>query len=224
MKYVAYLWLSCALLGLPACKKDSGIEGPTPLEDFSGLYFLKGNLKIRSNPPQEIPFQWEVLAADQGNGYRAGSGAGYNSSGYRWTIGEIYSWTPSQFRLIVHGGDFLGTSGSDAHWTLAELDSIFQPGKLLSFGTNFGQVGMEFSAPGHLPGEYWTLWADNTTQHVKVEEVNDLASYLPERKWVKQVVVTFNARLNHVFGTANASPDVELTNCRASLLFSPNVD
>ena len=224
MKYVIYVMFFFAFWSLSACKKDSGISEPTELQDFSGLYRLDGTLRVLSSPVVEKPLEWIALSNDQGNGYQPGTGAGYSSSAYRWAIGEIYYWSPdlNKFRLIVYGGEYQNNM-SDGRWKVSELDSIFQPGKLLSFGNNFGEVGIEFNAAGHPAGEYWSLWAENTGHQVKIEEVNDFEAYLPGRKWVKQVVVTFNVQLTRVFDST-ASPDIELINCRASLLFSPPVE
>ncbi len=224
MKPSHLVYISCFLLGLFSCKKDAGIIEPTELQDFSGVYSLQGNIEIQSNPIEEIPFQWVVTADNQGRGYQIGSGAGYNSSAWRWTIGEIHNQYPAagQFRFIVYGGAPLGNSSSDAYWTVNELDSIFQSGQQLSFGTGFGQVGIEFVPSDRPPGEYWSLGVNNTDYKVTIEEVNDFKIYLPEYKWVKQVVVSFNVRLKRVF--IYNSPNIILKNCRASLLFSPNVE
>lgn len=217
------VYISCVLLGLFSCKKDAGIIEPTELQDFSGVYSLQGSIEILSNPVEEIPFQWLVSADNQGQGYKVGIGAGYNSSASRWTIGEIYSQYPvaGRFRFIVYGGGSFGNSSFDAYWTVNELDSIFQSGQQLSFGTDLGQVGIEFVPSDRPSGEYWSLWANNSNNKVTIEEVNDLKTYLPERKWVKQVVVSFNVHLQRF--PVTGSPDIELKNCRASLFFSPNV-
>ncbi len=225
MQRRVYITLFFTGLGLFACKKDSGIMEPAALQDFSGLYRLEGNIEIQSNPLEIIPMLWVVTARDQ-EIYQVGAGGLFNSSAYRWTVSGIYSNLPGhgKFRLIVYGGQMQGNNLSDAHWTIDELNSIFQPGQELSFGSDFGQVEIQIEYLDKPYGEYWSFGSDNIDRKVKIEEVNDLEIYYPERKWVKQVVVSFGARLNRVFADANASPDIELTNCRASLLFSPNVE
>jgi len=224
MKYFLTLSIGCCLLALSACKKDSGVEEPAPLPDFSGLYYIKGNIEIQSNPVEKIPFNWVVTASDQGK-YHVGPFGAYNSSAYRWTISGIYSWLAdvNEFQVIVYGGALQGNNSSDAHWTVEELKAIFQPGKQLNYGTGFGQVGVEMSGLSGWPGEYWSLWADNSANHVIIEEVNDLENYFPGSKWVKQVVIRFDLHLEHVF-SSTPSPAVEMKNCRASLLFQPIVD
>ena len=196
------IFILFGLLGLSSCKKDSGIEEPAALQDFSGLYYMNGHIEVLSNPIETLPFQRVVTAADQGK-YHVGTLGSYSSTGSRWTISGIYAGE-SQFKLIVYGGPPVGNGNSDAHWTVEELNTIFQPGKQLSYGTGFGQAGVELYS-FYLPGEYWSLWADNSANNVVIEEVNDMETYFPDKKWVKQVVVRFDVHLKHVFDNDNNS-------------------
>ncbi|MEO6038113.1 MAG: hypothetical protein ABIQ93_06840 [Saprospiraceae bacterium] len=217
MRYFPVLFIFCTLLALQACKKDSGIVEPTALADFSGWYRLDGNIEIQSNPVQETALAWVVTAADQDQGFQVKPSGAYNSVGERWMTSEIYRYPGNDFfRLIIHGGTSQGSSLDD-YWTAAELDDLFQPGNELLFGADLGEAGIEFSQGG---AEYWSLGVNNTGRKLKIEEVNDLETYLPDHKWVKQVVVSFDVRLKRVFAS---SPDMEMKNCRASLLFEPLV-
>ncbi|MCY7330325.1 MAG: hypothetical protein LH618_17370 [Saprospiraceae bacterium] len=224
MKCWRIIYVFCSLLSLCSCKKDSGITELTALQDFSDLYRLEGTMKIQSNPVEEKPIQWIVTAADE-QVYQIRPYGLHSNTIYRWMVSGIYSWPPAKgyFRFIVYGDTLQGNSLSDAPWKIAELDTIFQVNKELSFGTGFGQVELEFDYFSIPWAAHWSLLADNTSQKVKIEEVNDFEIHFPERKWVKQIVITFNAHLKSS-DSANPLPDVELKNCRASLLISPNVE
>lgn len=224
MKFRRIIYVFCSLLSLFSCKKDSSITEPTALQDFSGLYRLEGTMEIQSNPIEERPIQWIVTAADE-QVYQIRPYGVQNNTIYRWIVSGIYSWPPTNgsFRFIVYGGPLQGNGLSDGPWTIAELDSIFQVNRELSFGTGFGQVEIQFDYLSIPWAAHWSLLADNNAQKVKIEEVNDFEIHFPERKWVKQVVITFNARLTSSDSNYVLS-DIELKNCRASLLISPNVE
>ncbi len=222
MKSALNIYIFLILLSLFACKKDSGIVEPAALQDFSGVYWLQGTMNYLSNPPVETPLQWTVTAAEQ-DGYQIGDGGTFKDTDDRWTLGGIYSFRPDygQFRLIVYGGKRQDNATTGNIWTIAALDSIFQPGNHLSFGTDFGQAEIEFGAPNLILPDFLSQLADNSNNKVTIEEVNDFKAYLPERTWAKQVVVSFDARLKIL--SANSTTEIELKNCRASLLFIPNV-
>lgn len=224
MKYYFVFCVFGVLLSLLGCKKDSGIVQSPDLPDFSDVYRLEGNMTVLSNPAEEIPFAWVVSSTDLGAGYQVRTDARQGNTGNLWTIGDIFRGFPGncQFRMIMYGDALSGGNSSAAPWTVNELDSIFQPGRQLTFGNEFGQVGVEFAPSDGPPGEYWSLDVDNTEYKVTIEEVNDLEIYLPERKWAKQLVLNFDVQLKRVY--VDGSPNILLKNCRASVFYSPDVE
>lgn len=220
--------LSIVLTGffLSACKKEIDFS-PPQVEDFTGKYFVSGIVETTVPTKTSTPFAMST-GRDSASGSTCELVANYSSQqGHRLTSSLLREdLRLRQFEPLFFGGaSNLNTPINQ--WTLAELDSIFQVGKKLPFGTDFGEVEMEFADVLSTPTGrlYESAEANNTGNFVLIEAVEDVRDKFDGTSlaspWVK--VVTFSFRCHLRVGGEPTYDAIEMKDCRATMLFKPYV-